>query len=131
MVAVLPDDKILVAGSARGDFLLMRFNADDTSDATFGAGGVDGDGAVSTDFGGTFDFATCMAVQPDGKVRPRPARKSRAAGGGSSSATIDGAGREVRLRCSRVAPAIREAHQLWPRRRLELRPVQGRGDIAL
>lgn len=59
-VAVQPDDgKIVVAGST---FALARYNANGTLDPTF-----DGDGKVRTDFGGTDDEASALAVQ-DGKL---------------------------------------------------------------
>src|SRR5581483_1678568 len=62
-VAVLPDGKILAAGTAASpltgaDFLLVRFNSDGSPDMTFGAGGF-----VFTDFGGT-DEAVAMAISP-------------------------------------------------------------------
>ncbi|HEX9301441.1 MAG TPA: hypothetical protein VF959_03740 [Casimicrobiaceae bacterium] len=63
---VLPDGKILVALSSGGDagyFGLMRFNANGTSDSSFGLGGM----AVfqTTHQGGR---ASSVVVQPDGKV---------------------------------------------------------------
>ena len=82
-VTALPGGKILVAGYAHGgidqpfnigsdgmilvgdrnsDFALMRYNADGTLDTTF-----DGDGKVTTDFGGN-DIIFSMAVQSDGKI---------------------------------------------------------------
>ena len=74
-VAVLSNGKILVGGSrlvkvvpkaadAVG-FLLMRFNADGTPDATFGT-----KGAVVQTFGKTndSDVIRSFAVQPDGKI---------------------------------------------------------------
>ncbi len=63
-VAVLPDGKIVAAGSRGQDFGAARYNADGSLDATFGTGGL-----VSTDlFGASFDFARAMALQPDGKI---------------------------------------------------------------
>ena len=55
-------DKIVVGGSADGDFALARFNSDGSLDPAFG-----GDGTVVTDFGGV-DVLTALAVQPDGKL---------------------------------------------------------------
>jgi uncharacterized delta-60 repeat protein len=66
-VAVQPDGKIVVAGSIGGaaadDFLLGRFNADGSPDATFGIGG-----RVTTDFDGRTDQGEGVVVQPDGKL---------------------------------------------------------------
>jgi len=68
-VAIQPDSKIVVAGTARKsgknyDFALARYNPDGSLDATFGTGGK-----VTTDFlGGGDDEANAMALQPDGKI---------------------------------------------------------------
>jgi uncharacterized delta-60 repeat protein len=71
-VAVQPNGKIVAAGYANidgeEDFALVRYNADGTLDATFGAGGK-----VITDFGHleqgySYAFANSVAVQPDGKI---------------------------------------------------------------
>jgi uncharacterized delta-60 repeat protein len=65
-VALQPDGKIVVAGSAlsdgRGDFLLARYNTTGSPDATFSD-----DGIQTTDFGGS-DGAGDVAVQADGKI---------------------------------------------------------------
>jgi uncharacterized delta-60 repeat protein len=65
-VALQPDGKIVVAGSAltdsQGDFLLARYDAIGAPDATFAA-----DGIQITDFGGA-DGAGGVALQPDGKI---------------------------------------------------------------
>ena len=54
-VALLAGNKFLVAGQATGgndeQFAIARFNADGSLDATFGVGGTDGNGVVTTDFG--------------------------------------------------------------------------------
>ncbi len=68
-VAILPDGKILVAGSAtfRGDVprvALLRFNANGTIDPTFGGAAGGGIVYVPTGVGG----ANAMALQPDGKI---------------------------------------------------------------
>jgi uncharacterized delta-60 repeat protein len=65
--AVQADGKIVVAGqtfrAATGnDFAVVRYNADGTLDAGFGAGGE-----VTTDFGGN-DGAFSVAIQPDQKI---------------------------------------------------------------
>ena len=66
-IAVQPDGRIVVAGSTAGtpgfDWRLVRLNPDGTLDASFGTGGV-----VTTDFGGDYDIATAVALQPDGRI---------------------------------------------------------------
>jgi len=67
-VVVQPDGKILAAGVAIGDrgsdFGLVRYNSSDgTLDTSFGIGGI-----VTTDFGGAFEGAWSVALQPDGKI---------------------------------------------------------------
>jgi uncharacterized delta-60 repeat protein len=70
-VAIQPDGRVVVAGSARfrgedggvfSDFVLARYEQDGSLDATFGTGGV-----VRTDFGGD-DYANAVAMQPDGRI---------------------------------------------------------------
>jgi uncharacterized delta-60 repeat protein len=63
-VAIQPDGKILVAGSARvsageWDFALARYGADGSLDSSFA-----GDGTVTTGLGG---YAYSVAIQTDGK----------------------------------------------------------------
>jgi uncharacterized delta-60 repeat protein len=67
-VAVQPDGKIVVAGSAvvtdaRIDFALVRYNANGSLDTTF-----DGDGKLTTPFGSGFNEAYAVAIQADGKI---------------------------------------------------------------
>jgi uncharacterized delta-60 repeat protein len=67
-IAVQSDGTILVAGSSDandfGDFAVVRYNANGTLDASFGASGK-----VLTDLNsGSWDQATTMAVQNDGKI---------------------------------------------------------------
>lgn len=74
-VAVQPDGKIVVAGSAymlietkgarpsQNDFGLVRLNEDGTLDATFGD-----EGKVVTNFGYGGDVAYSLALQTDGKI---------------------------------------------------------------
>ena len=67
-VTVLPGGKILAAGSATSlstsfDFAVALYNSNGSLDAAFGSGGK-----VTTDFFGSFDFITAVAVQPDGKI---------------------------------------------------------------
>jgi uncharacterized delta-60 repeat protein len=66
-VAVLPDNKILVAGyansSSNNNFLVSRFNPDGTLDNTFPGGGND-----EKDITGTSDIANSIAIQTNGKM---------------------------------------------------------------
>ena len=67
-VAIQVDGKIVAAGrsfqSGTGfDFALARYNPDGSLDTTF-----DGDGKVTTDFGGFFDQANAVVIQADGKI---------------------------------------------------------------
>ncbi len=66
-VAIQPDGKIVAAGNSlfgsSYDFALVRYNPDGSLDATF-----DGDGKVTTDFGGIIDQANSVAIQQDGKI---------------------------------------------------------------
>jgi uncharacterized delta-60 repeat protein len=65
-VAVQPDGRILLAGSAGSgfsDFAILRYTAAGVLDPTFGTGGV-----VRTDFLGRPDRATAVQVQPDGRI---------------------------------------------------------------
>jgi uncharacterized delta-60 repeat protein len=65
-VALQPDGRIVAVGTAgnmaddEDDFAIARYLQDGTPDASFG-----GDGMVTTDFGGRFDLATSVVVQPD------------------------------------------------------------------
>lgn len=68
-IEVTPDDKIVVGGYGANvatltgtNFLLSRFNADGSTDNTFGT-----DGTAGVDFG-EYSFAYGMAVQNDGKI---------------------------------------------------------------
>lgn len=67
-VQIQADGKIVAAGYAStaktsNDFGLARYNANGSLDTSFGAGGK-----VLTDFGGTRDRATDMAIQAGGKI---------------------------------------------------------------
>lgn len=67
-VALQPDGKILVGGSTATtgtdlDFLLVRYNADGSLDATFGNGGK-----VVTSFGASTDRIHAILVQDDGMI---------------------------------------------------------------
>jgi uncharacterized delta-60 repeat protein len=60
-LGLLPNGKIVVAG-ANGDFALARYLPDGAPDPVF-----DGDGTVTTDFGG-FDGAYGLTMQPNGRI---------------------------------------------------------------
>lgn len=67
-VVVQPDSKIVAVGAAgefttTAHFALARYNTDGSLDTTFGTGG-----RVTTDFGGQFDFAHAVALQPDENI---------------------------------------------------------------
>jgi uncharacterized delta-60 repeat protein len=60
---VLASGKIVVAGGAKSDFALSRYNNDGSLDISF-----DGDGKVTTDFGSQSDYGSALVVQLDGKI---------------------------------------------------------------
>lgn len=68
-VALQADGKIVVAGATdpvgavTSDFAVARYNANGSLDTTF-----DGDGRVTTDFGGGADSATAVVIQADNKI---------------------------------------------------------------
>jgi uncharacterized delta-60 repeat protein len=68
-VALLPDGKLLVAGTFKPDtgvgarFALARYNADGSLDATFGTGGK-----FSNSLGGSDAFAFALALRADGRI---------------------------------------------------------------
>src|SRR5690606_36056341 len=70
-VAVQPDGRILVAGTARAlvnlpandDFAVARFEADGTLDTSFGV-----DGVAFADFAGRVDGADDILILPDGSI---------------------------------------------------------------
>ena len=63
-LALQADGKILEVGSAVGDFIVVRYNANGSVDASFGAGS----GYVLTAFNGGVADAHAVAVQADGKI---------------------------------------------------------------
>jgi uncharacterized delta-60 repeat protein len=67
-VAVQPDGKIVLAGSAtlsgREVFAVVRYNPNGSLDGSFGGG----DGVATTGFGNGNGFAEAMALQPDGRI---------------------------------------------------------------
>ena len=67
VMAVQGDDKILIAATLSNgtnfDFALARYTSGGSLDSSF-----DSDGIVTTAVGSGDDFATAMAVQPDGKI---------------------------------------------------------------
>jgi uncharacterized delta-60 repeat protein len=62
-VVLQTDGKIIVAGEARGQFALARYDAEGRLDSTFG-----GDGKAKTDLNSGVDDATSVAIQGDGKI---------------------------------------------------------------
>ena len=65
-VALQPDGKIVVTGSApgnEGDFAVARYNSDGSLDQTFGLNGL-----ATTDFFHGSDSAFDVVVQPNGKI---------------------------------------------------------------
>jgi uncharacterized delta-60 repeat protein len=69
-VAVQPDGKIVVAGSATVgaslDFVVARYLPSGAIDATFGAAATPG--LITTAFGANSDTAYALVLQPDGKI---------------------------------------------------------------
>ncbi|MBW4505006.1 MAG: DUF4347 domain-containing protein [Scytonematopsis contorta HA4267-MV1] len=57
------DGKIVVVGSANGDFAIARYESNGSLDATFGIGGK-----VTTDIAGKNDSASSLVIQTDGKI---------------------------------------------------------------
>src|SRR5262245_51048142 len=63
-IAIQADGKIVIAGIADLDFLLVRYNTNGSLDSSFGSGGK-----VETDFSNSgTDVAECVAIQSDGKL---------------------------------------------------------------
>lgn len=67
-IAVQPDGKTIVVGGrnttgVNTDFAIVRLNQDGSFDNSFGTEGI-----VVTDFTGSFDGASAVALQPDGKI---------------------------------------------------------------
>ncbi|MFF5484558.1 calcium-binding protein [Streptomyces virginiae] len=62
-VALQSDGRIVVAGRYAGDWALARYNTNGAADTSF-----DGDGRLTTDFGGPSEQASQVALQADGKI---------------------------------------------------------------
>ncbi|HVE58433.1 MAG TPA: FG-GAP-like repeat-containing protein, partial [Pyrinomonadaceae bacterium] len=66
-IGIQTDGRIVAAGHTGNndgiDFALARYNADGSLDTSF-----DGDGKVTTDFSGVFNYARSVAIQADGKI---------------------------------------------------------------
>ncbi len=71
-VAVQPDGKIVLAGFCSNgsgyDFCVARLNPDGTLDTSFDGPGGSGNGRFLLPIGTSDDYATAVAVQPDGKI---------------------------------------------------------------
>lgn len=71
-VAIQPDGKIIIAGSCyngvNSDFCIARLNPNGSRDSTFNGPGGAGNGQVMLPIGFSDDYATGMALQPDGKI---------------------------------------------------------------
>ena len=71
-VAIQPDGKIIIAGSCyngvNSDFCIARLNPNGTRDSTFNGPGGAGNGQVMLPMGSSDDYATALALQPDGKI---------------------------------------------------------------
>lgn len=71
-LVVQPDGRIVVVGVSyedvatmgpNADFIVARYHSDGRNDLTFGIGG-----AMTTDFGDSYDDAYAVLLQPDGKI---------------------------------------------------------------
>ncbi|MFA6470066.1 MAG: LamG-like jellyroll fold domain-containing protein [Bacteroidota bacterium] len=62
-VAVQSDGKILLAGDANSEIVVVRYNSDGTLDTSF-----DSDGIVSTPVAGTYAEGKAIILQTDGKI---------------------------------------------------------------
>ena len=66
-MALQPDGKIVLAGRVQNpgsfDFMTVRYNSNGSLDNSF-----DGDGIVSFDFAGGYDYANALKLQTDGKI---------------------------------------------------------------
>ncbi len=104
-MVIQSDGKIVVAGATDlnnpgSDFVVVRYNADGTLDATF-----DGDGKVTTDFNSRSDAAFAAAIQTDGRIvvvgvsgtnsTDRDFAVARYNADGSLDSSFDGDGRAV------------------------------------
>ncbi|WP_421695652.1 hypothetical protein [Aestuariivirga sp.] len=72
-IATTTDGKIVVAGNRfngqSNDIVIVRYNADGSFDASFGKSeDATPDGVVNISLGDGDDFATSVAIQPDGKI---------------------------------------------------------------
>jgi uncharacterized delta-60 repeat protein len=70
-VAVDANNRIVVTGTATdntSDIAVVRYNPNGTLDASFGAGGDDGDGVVIVDFLGGADTGSEVKVQGDNRI---------------------------------------------------------------
>ena len=70
--------KIVAVGGLNGDVLVLRLSANGAPDITF-----DGDGKVTTDFAGFFDYAEKVAIDAGGRIVVAGVVLNRAEGGAS------------------------------------------------
>ena len=70
--------KIVAVGGLNGDVLVLRLSANGAPDITF-----DGDGKVTTDFAGFFDYAEKVAIDAVGRIVVAGVVLNRAEGGAS------------------------------------------------
>ena len=87
--------RILVVGTARQDFALVRYNVNGTLDESFGSNGI-----ALDDVSGGLDEATCAAVQDDGRIVVGGTAGGRAAivrynADGSADKTFGASGRLI------------------------------------
>jgi uncharacterized delta-60 repeat protein len=62
-IAIQADGKIIAVGSHEGNFALLRYEESGDLDLSFGD-----DGIVTIDFGGSYDKALDVTIQPDGRI---------------------------------------------------------------
>lgn len=83
-MALQADGKIVMVGGTFTDFIIARFNADGSPDASF-----DADGRVTTDLvNGEQEEALAVAIQPDGKIVVAGYTGTPGAGGPSTIALV-------------------------------------------
>ena len=94
-VAIQQDGKIIVVGqtniygtpdtTGRGYFGIIRYNPDGSPDTNFGP---NGNGTVTKNFSGFVDGATCVCIQPDGKILIGGGTNFQGADGGTGDIVV-------------------------------------------